>query len=78
MPRYNLQGTIEEITITRDNAKIQLTGNNRRNNNHKGQCQDTTYREQSIKQLTVNNTRHTDHKEQYKNQTYREQYKSKT
>ena len=46
MPRYNLQGTIEEITITRNNAKIQLTGNNRRNNNHKEQCQNTTYREQ--------------------------------
>jgi hypothetical protein len=39
MSRYNLQGTIEEITITRNNTKIQLTGNNTRNNNHKEQYQ---------------------------------------
>ena len=47
MPKYNLQGTIEEIAITRNNAKIQLTENNTkikltwnntRNTNHKEQC----------------------------------------
>ena len=38
MPKYNLQGTIEDITISRNNAKIQLTGNNRRNSDHKEQC----------------------------------------
>ena len=78
MPKYNLQGTIQDITISRNNTKIQLTRNNRRNNNHKEQCQDTTYRAQSINKLTVNNARNTDHKEQYKNKTYREQYKNKT
>jgi hypothetical protein len=46
MQKYNLQGTIEVITITRNNAKIQLTGNNTRHNNHKEQRQITTYREQ--------------------------------
>jgi hypothetical protein len=40
------QGTIEEILIRRDNAKIQLIRNNTRNNNHKEQYQNTTYREQ--------------------------------
>jgi hypothetical protein len=40
------QGTIEEILIRRNIAKIQLIRNNTRNNNHKEQCQNTTYREQ--------------------------------
>ena len=71
-------GTIEEILIRGNNAKIQLIRNNTRNNNHMEQCQDTTYREQSINKLRVNNTRNTDHKEQYKNKTYREQYKNET
>jgi hypothetical protein len=42
------QGTIEEILVRGNNAKIQLIRNNTRNNNHKEQCQDTTYRERSI------------------------------
>jgi hypothetical protein len=46
MQKYNLQGTIEDITISRNNIKIQLTGNNRRHNNPKEQYQNTTYREQ--------------------------------
>jgi metal-responsive CopG/Arc/MetJ family transcriptional regulator len=40
------QGTIEEILIRGNNAKIQLIRNNTRNNNHKEQYQNTTYREQ--------------------------------
>jgi hypothetical protein len=46
MQKYNLQGTIEDITISRNNIKIQLTGNNTRHNNLKEQYQNTTYREQ--------------------------------
>ena len=65
MPKYNLQGTIEEITTTRNNVKIQLTGNNRRNNNTKEQCQkyklhgtieEITITRNNVKiHLTVNN-----------------------
>jgi hypothetical protein len=46
MPKYNLKGTIQDITISRNNAKIQLTGNNTGLNNLKEQYQNTTYREQ--------------------------------
>jgi hypothetical protein len=46
MQKYNLQGTIEDKTIPRNNIKIQHTGNNRRNSDLKEQYQNTTYREQ--------------------------------
>ena len=37
MQKYNLQRTIQEI---------KLTGNNKRNTNHKKQCKNTSYSEQ--------------------------------
>ena len=37
MQQFNLQGTIQEITVTRYNAKIKLTVKNSRNINSKKQ-----------------------------------------
>jgi hypothetical protein len=49
MPKYNLQGTIQDITISRNNTKIQLTGNNRRNSDQKEQYKNTTNKQQYTK-----------------------------
>ena len=59
---------MQYISITVDNAKIELTGNNTRNINPKEQCENKTYRKKKNKykkQETVKEiTRSTDHKEQ--------------